>query len=148
MTQIRNDHLIKILKRIIAYSFLYLTFLGIFYDFAYDAWLCAKPIGLMLVLLKAFVYFLLFALINHTLIRKIVGLKTVVIFETILILVILGLSICYATIENRFHGVYSTQIVYCEESPLISYSAGMPEITCYRGTLVWRSTTDMMKNSS
>ncbi len=119
MAQIRNDHLIKILKRIIAYSFLYLTFIGIFYDFAYDAWVCVKPIGLMFVLLKAFVYFLFFALINHTLVRKIVGLKTVVIFETILILVIWGLSICYASIENRFHGVYSTQIVYCEESSQI-----------------------------
>ena len=53
MHKVCNDRLIKTLKEIVAYLFLYGVFLGTFYDFAYDAWICAKPIGLMLVLLKA-----------------------------------------------------------------------------------------------
>lgn len=90
MRQVCNDRLIKILKEIVAYLFLYGVFLGIFYDFAYDAWICAKPIGLMLVLLKDLGFLILYALVNHIIIRKIVGLKTVVIFETILFLAFLS----------------------------------------------------------
>ncbi len=125
-----NNQSIKIFKIVTAYLFLYATFIGIFYDFAYNAWICAKPIGLMLVLLKACFIILLYALINHIIIRKIVGLKTVVIFETILILVIIVLSHCYAAIENRFHGDYSAQVTYHEEHRCISHSAEMPERTC------------------
>lgn len=115
MRQGCNNQSIKIFKSVAAYLFLYATFIGIFYDFAYEAWLCAKPIGFMLVLLKACIILLLYILINHLLIRKIVGLKTVVIFETILILVIIVLSHCYAAIENRFHGDYSAPVTYQEE---------------------------------
>lgn len=114
MRQGSNSQSIKIFKSVAAYLFLYATFIGIFYHFAYDSWLCAKPIGLMLVLIEACFFLLLYALINHLLIRKIVGLKAVVIFETILILVIIVLSHCYAAIENRFHGDYSAP-VYHEE---------------------------------
>lgn len=114
MRQVCNDRLIKILKEIVAYLFLYGVFLGIFYDFAYDAWICAKPIGLMLALLKALCFLLLYALVNHIIIRKIVGLKTVVIFETILFLAFFILSDCYCAIENRFHGDYSAPIP-CKE---------------------------------
>lgn len=133
MRKVCNDRLIKILKEIVAYLFLYGVFLGIFYDFAYDAWICAKPIGLMLVLLKALGFLILYALVNHIIIRKIVGLKTVVIFETILILAFFVLSGCYAAIENRFHGDYSSQLsiancigVYhcegkCLKEPIVGY---------------------------
>lgn len=110
-----NNQSIKISKSIAAYLFLYATFIGIFYNFAYDAWLCAKPIGFMLVILEACFFFLLYALMNHIIIRKIVGLKTVVIFETILILVIFVLAHCYAAIENRFHGDYSAPVTYHQE---------------------------------
>ena len=44
MHKVCNDRLIKTLKEIVAYLFLYGVFLGTFYDFAYDAWICAKPI--------------------------------------------------------------------------------------------------------
>ena len=114
MRQGSNSQSIKIFKSVAAYLFLYATFIGIFYHFAYDEWLCAKQIGLMLVLIEACFFLLLYALINHLLIRKIVGLTTVMIFETILILVIIVLSHCYAAIENRFHGDYSAP-VYHEE---------------------------------
>ena len=114
MHNVCNDRLIKTLKEIVAYLFLYGVFLGTLYDFAYDAWICAKPIGLMLVLLKALGFLFLYALVNHIIIRKIVGLKTVVIFETILFLVFFVLSGCYAAIENRFHGDYSAPIPYEE----------------------------------
>lgn len=115
MRQECNSQSIKIFKSAAAYLFLYATFIGIFYHFAYEAWLCVKPIGLMLVLIEACFFLLLYALINHIIIRKIVGLKTVVIFETILILVIIVLTCCYINIENRFHGDYSAPLTYHEE---------------------------------
>ena len=39
MRQGCNNQSIKIFKSVAAYLFLYATFIGIFYDFAYDAWL-------------------------------------------------------------------------------------------------------------
>ena len=117
MRQFNPTQLIKIL----AYLFLYVEFIAIFYNYAYYAWICAKPIGLMLVLLRSLGFLLLYALTNHIIIRKIVGLKTVVIFETILFVLLFVLAICYANIENRFHGDYSDRIsyntVYQYESP-------------------------------
>ena len=126
MRQGCNNQSIKIFKRVAAFLFIYAAFIGIFYDFAYNAWICAKPIGLMLVLLKACFIILLYAFINHIIIRKIVGLKTVVIFETILILVIIVLSHCYAAIENRFHGDYSAQVTYHEEHRCRKASVSVP----------------------
>ena len=115
MLQDYNYQSIKVLKRIVAYLFLYAIFIGIFYYFAYNAWICVKPIGLVMVSLLAFVFFLSYVLINHLIISKIVGLKIVVIFETILFLSLFVLSFCYAAIENRFHGDYSAQTT-CNEA--------------------------------
>lgn len=107
MSQFCNAKGIMIIKRIGAYLFLYVTFMGIFYDFAYDAWVCPKPIGLLVVLLKSLGFLLLYALVNHILIKKVLGLKTVVIFETILFVLFFVLINCYAALANRFHGIYS-----------------------------------------
>lgn len=101
MRQVSNERLKKILKEIVAYLFLYGAFIGIFYDYAYYAWICSKPIGLMFEVLKALGLLILYALVNHIIIRKIVGLKTVVIFETILLLIFFFLTHCYCAISMR-----------------------------------------------
>ena len=107
MPQDKTTRLIKILKRTGAYLFLYVGFIYIFYDYAYDAWLCPKPIGLMLVLLKSLVLILLYSLVNHLLIKKTIGLKTIVVFESILLVTLCVLSLCYTVIEYLFNGNYS-----------------------------------------
>lgn len=130
MRQICQDKLIEIVKKVVAYFFLYGIFLWIFYDFAYNAWICAKPIGLMLVFLRAFVFLLLYSLVNHIIIKKIVGIKTIMIYETLLFLVMVVLNLCYAAIENRFHGDYSARTSNNELSVNRFHSEGMPDRTC------------------
>lgn len=93
----------KVIKRIASYLFLYSAFISIFYFYTYSVWICSKPIGLALVFLTAFGSLLLYALINHIIIRKIVGLKAIVIFETILFLLFMAVTICYADIENYYY---------------------------------------------
>lgn len=135
MHHICKDQLKKTLKRTAAYLFLYGVFLGIFYDFAYNAWICSKPIGLAYVLLLSFGYTLLYALTNHIIIRQTVGLKTVIIFEAILVLVIIILTHCYATIENRFHGDYSAQIT-CYKT-LNVYTYGLSYYKSFFAVINW-----------
>lgn len=90
----------KILKGIGAYLFLFATFLGIFYYFSYNAWVCCKPISLMFVIFKTVLFIILYVLINHLLIRKVVGVKTVIIIETLLILTLFTLFRCYGILWN------------------------------------------------
>ncbi len=111
MPQDKTTRLIKILKRTGAYLFLYVGFIYIFYYYAYRAWLYAKPIGLMMALLRSLGLLLLYSLVNHLLIKKTVGLKTVVIFESILLVIFYVLMTCYAAIENRSHGNFSDLII-------------------------------------
>ena len=130
-----SSRLIQILKQTGAYLFLCTTFVLRFYNYAYDAFL-AKSTNLHLELLKALGQLLLYALINHILIHKIVGLKTVLLFETILFVTLVVLTDCYATIENRFHGNYSAPFsvltahetkfkhnsIYYENADIITYT--------------------------
>ncbi len=113
MYKLTNSRLKEIFKLTGAYIFLYVAFIFIFYNFAYDAWICSKPIGLMFVFLKALMYYVPYLIFNHLLLKKIVGLKTVVIFETILLVIIFSLNLCYASIENRYHGRYNGQKSCC-----------------------------------
>ncbi len=91
----------KIFKKIFSYIFLYVAFLCIFYDFAYNAWVCVKPIGLMLVILRTFAFWLLYILINHLVIKRILKVKILLIFESVLFLTLLNLFNCYSYLWNR-----------------------------------------------
>ena len=88
-------------KKITSYAFLYLAYLGIFYDFAYNAWICVKPISLMLVIFRTFAFWILYVLINHLLIKRILKTKVLLIFESILFLTLLSLFNCYGYLWNR-----------------------------------------------
>ncbi len=89
--------LIKILKKTAAYLFLYGAFLGIFYYYSHSVWdsSIALPLGLFFLILVTLVFVILYALINHILIRRIVGLKLVVNFEIILIFIIYFQTLCF-----------------------------------------------------
>lgn len=102
----------QIFRQTGAYLFLYTAFAVIFYNYAYYAWLTARPIGLMLVFFKTLIWLAIYAIINHLLMKEIVGLKTVLLFEIILFVLLLVLPDCYAAIENRNHDYYLNQTSY------------------------------------
>ena len=55
----------QIFRQTGAYLFLYTAFAVIFYNYAYYAWLTARPIGLMLVFFKTLIWLAIYAIINH-----------------------------------------------------------------------------------
>lgn len=89
-----------IFKRLVSYVFLYGAFLSIFYDFAYNAWVCVKPLSLMLVILRTLAFWLIYLLINHLLIRRILKTDVLLIFETLLFLTMFALFNCYSYLWN------------------------------------------------
>ena len=88
-------------KKIASYLFLYLAYIGIFYDFAYNAWVCVKPISLMLVVLRSVLFWLVYVVINHLLIKRYVKTSSLVIFESVLLLTLVALFKCYGVLWNR-----------------------------------------------
>lgn len=104
-----GNRLKHVLTVIFAYSYLYTFFIGTLYDFALNAWVCDKPIGLLLVITKTLAIFALFCLINHTIIKKMIGLKPINLFEIILLISIIIVALCYIYIEFHFQGDYSAK---------------------------------------
>lgn len=95
-----REILLKYYKETGSYLFLYLAFIGIFYDFAYNAWIAVKPISLMIVIFRSVILFILYFTINHVLIKRILKKNTVYIFESILFLTIFTLLTCYGELWN------------------------------------------------
>lgn len=87
-------------KNIASYLFLYMAFIGIFYDFAYNAWVCVKPISLMLVIFQSLLFWIVYVIINHTLIKRYVKTSALFILESILLLTIFTLLTCYGALWN------------------------------------------------
>lgn len=90
-----------VLKKIAAYIFLYVAFLAMFYDFAYNAWVCVKPLSLMVVILRTLFFWFTYVLINHLLIKRILKTNVILIFESLLFLNIVNLFNCYSYLWNR-----------------------------------------------
>lgn len=101
MKNVDKDQKLASIKKIVSYAFLYISFMGIFYDFAYNAWICVKPIGLMLIILRTFAFWLLYILINHLVIKRIVKVNILLIFESVLFLTLFNLFNCYSYLWNR-----------------------------------------------
>lgn len=96
-----REILLKYYKEIGSYLFLYLAFIGIFYDFAYNAWIAVRPISLMIVIFRFIILFILYFIINHILIRRILKKNILYIFESTLFLTIFTLLTCYGELWNR-----------------------------------------------
>lgn len=73
----------------------------ILWSFAYYDWMCVKPLGLIILIIFYAVYTLLYSVINHVFIKKLVGFKIIIIFETLLLSSLITLMICYLDIENH-----------------------------------------------
>ena len=87
-------------KKSVAFLFLYVTFIILISRFTIGIWDSSKPIGFFLDLTFYFLWVIVYALINHIIVRKIVGLKTVVIFETLLFVTILAIAWANVAWEN------------------------------------------------
>lgn len=87
-----------ILKKILSYIYLYAAFLFIFYDFVYNAYVSCKPLGLMVVICRTLAWCILYMIVNHLLLKRVVGTKILIEFEIILILILSTLAMGYGAI--------------------------------------------------
>lgn len=74
----------------------------ILYFFAYYLYVCSNSTldVAAIIFLIAPVMWLMYVDLNHTIIKRFVGNKTVVIFETLLIFTLIAISMCYGIIWN------------------------------------------------
>lgn len=93
----------KILTAAGGYLFLFVAYIAILYDYAYDVRLAFRGlISLMPGILVSLGCCAVYVIVNHVFIKKVVGLKPVVIFESILVLLMLILLLCNVQIDAYF----------------------------------------------
>lgn len=114
MKQLDKTRILSIVKTVAAYLYLYIAFMAIVYYRTYIIWIAVKPISFILEIFTSLGYVILYGIVNHLLMKKIVGLKVVVIFETILFILIFVLAHCNAYYENH--------------RPWSKHSADVPEL--------------------
>lgn len=83
----------KYLLNIFSYLYLFMGFSYIIYYISYNIRIMCKPMGWILMLFYALMYFIVYAAINHIFIRKIVSNKLLVIIEALLFAAMLTLVI-------------------------------------------------------
>ena len=98
MSKISKDQSKKIVKKTAAYLYLYGAFLAIFCYWAYKAQLADRPLSYFFLFFISLFLWIIYVLVNHLLIKRILGTKTVVIFESILFLTLFALERCYDVI--------------------------------------------------
>lgn len=88
-------------RRVLSYLYLYSAYIAIFYDFAYNAWVCDKPLTLVfIVIFRSAIYWILYIFVNHLLIRKYIKSNVLIIFESTLFVALFSVLICYAHLWN------------------------------------------------
>lgn len=92
---------LNLTKKTVAYMYLYTAYTGIFSFFAYFIKYACRPIGMWLVMFFTIIGFLIYIIINHLLIRYVISTKILILFETVLLLTLFALFICYASLWNR-----------------------------------------------
>lgn len=90
------------INEVLAYVYLYIGYLAIFFFFAYYEVGASKPIGLFLVMIATMNFFMIYILINHFLISFIIPHKTLIVFEILLIITLFVLFICYVSLWARY----------------------------------------------
>lgn len=92
---------LNLTKKTVAYMYLYTAYTGIFAYFAYSIKYACRPLGMLLVIFYTIICFLIYIIINHLLIRYVISTKILILFETVLLLTLFALFICYAFLWNR-----------------------------------------------
>lgn len=83
-----------------AYLFLFVFFIAIFCKFAYSAPLCRDLFSWLFVVGYALLNAIMYCIISHIAIQRIVGLKTVLIFEILLFVSLMTFLYCRLVIYN------------------------------------------------
>lgn len=95
---------LMIIKSILCYIFLYLAFIYIFYDIAYNIYLCwRRHESLTTTIIIGVTFCILYIGVNHLLVSRVVGKKTVVLIETIFFATIVILIISHAMVRHYFY---------------------------------------------
>ena len=103
----------KINKRILLYiSYLYIIigFLYLIYYISYTVRIIDKPEGWVLMLIKALLYLIVYSAINHSLIKKTISNKLLIIIEALLFLTVITLVFSDIKVEAFYSERYHNNI--------------------------------------
>lgn len=97
-----NVSILNIIKKTAAYMYLYIGYICIFYFFAYYLEDSCRPLGTVLVIFLTLIFFLIYTVINHRLIKHVISTGISVLFEMLLALTLIALLICYAFLWEKY----------------------------------------------
>ena len=90
-----------LLKRIISYLYLFISYAAIIYNFSYNIKIMAKPIGSLLLCLYTIGYCIIYAIINHLVIKIVVSNRVLLLIEWLLFVTLCVLWWSDIKYENR-----------------------------------------------
>lgn len=81
----------KRIKEVIAYIYLYACFVFFVFNFSYYLQISVKPLGSLMITVYFALLYIVFILINHLIIKRIIANKIILIIESILLLTLFAL---------------------------------------------------------
>lgn len=87
--------------RIGAYVYMYTGFMLQLMYFAFYAETAHRPLELAFVILSSIIFFIIYTLINHILIKSVLSIKVLILFETLTLITVFGLFFGYVLLWNR-----------------------------------------------
>lgn len=88
-------------KEIAANAYLYGVFMLIIFLYSQDVRVAVKPLSFFVVLFFNLIYWIVYVILNHTIMRRFIPVRRLVIVETILFLTMVTLFSSDVALENR-----------------------------------------------
>lgn len=107
----------KYLLYLFSYLYIFISFSYIIYYISYTIRITNKPEGWALMLFNALMYFIVYTTINHTIIRRIISNKLLIIIEALLFVAMLTLVISDWKYEDYLHLKYLQRTVPITVTP-------------------------------
>lgn len=96
----KTKYIYKI-QQIAAYTYLYLCYSIIVFDWSYKILTANKPLGLLFVSIHTLAYYLFYVIFNHLIIKRFISNRIIVIIEILLFVTIFTILFSNAVWENR-----------------------------------------------
>lgn len=101
----------RILMTYVSYCYAFITYIAIIYNFSYKVHIAAKPIGDIILIIDTLIYLIVYMVINHIVINRIIPKKTLCIIEFILFITLCVLWWSDLMLENRHTEPFSGRIL-------------------------------------
>ncbi len=101
----------RILMTCVSYCYAFITYIAIIYNFSYKVRIVAKPLGDFILIVDTLIYLIVYMIINHIVIKRIIPQKILCIIEFILFITLCVLWWSDLMFENRHTEPFSGRIL-------------------------------------